>query len=94
MSSVAVDASLDVDVTEVRVVVDAEKLDLRVKNGMFMAVVVGDVVAVVVDDLRGSRVITLTYLEEYLPFIAALHGIISISTVPVDNETVPTAITY
>jgi len=48
LSSVVVDASLDVDVTEVSVVVDAEKLDLRLKNGIFMVVVVGDVVAAII----------------------------------------------
>lgn len=41
------DASLDVEVTEVSVVVDAEKLDLREKNGIFV-VLVDEVVVVLV----------------------------------------------
>ncbi len=54
-----------------------------------------DVVAVVVfDDLQGSRVITSTYLEECLPIAAAVHEIIAVSTVPMNYETVPSALRH
>lgn len=52
------------------------------------------VVMVVVDDLRRSGVIAFPYIEEHLPFTAAVHGVIAVSAVPAHNETIPPAITH